>query len=159
MAALLRVVLRRCCRLPATGLGPLPAPASAPAARLLTGSASTPGSASASALAGPQDQALGFGDGEQPEVNLYDKYPEYHGFSSDPVSDLWNMRMAFFFGISLAIVMGSAFVHYLPDRGMRQWARREAERRLKHLETQGLPPIAENYYDTEKIVLPPSGSE
>ncbi|XP_072350232.1 NADH dehydrogenase [ubiquinone] 1 beta subcomplex subunit 11, mitochondrial [Scyliorhinus torazame] len=101
-----------------------------------------------------QGQPLGYGDGEQPEVNLYDKNPEYHGFSSDPVVDLWNMRLAFFFGISLAIVMGSVFVHYLPDRGMRQWSRREAERRLKHLETQGLPPIAENYYDTEKIVLP-----
>jgi len=43
--------------------------------------------------------------------------PDYHGFSSDPVVDVWNMRLTFFFGISLAIVMGSVFVYYLPDRG------------------------------------------
>ncbi|XP_078415386.1 NADH dehydrogenase [ubiquinone] 1 beta subcomplex subunit 11, mitochondrial-like [Cetorhinus maximus] len=91
--------------------------------------------------------------------NLYDKNPEYHGFSSDPVVDVWNMRLAFFFGVSLAIVMGSIFVHYLPDRGMRQWARREAERRLKHLEAEGLPPIRENYFDPDKIVLPPPSLE
>ncbi|XP_078393156.1 uncharacterized protein LOC144676662, partial [Cetorhinus maximus] len=114
MAALVRVVLRRCCR---PGLARLPAPVSA-SCRALSNTGPAPGSAPASAMAGPpHDHPVGYGDAQQPEVNLYDKNPEYHGFSSDPVVDVWNMRLAFFFGVSLAIVMGSIFVHYLPDRG------------------------------------------
>uniref|UniRef100_A0A672JLU8 NADH dehydrogenase [ubiquinone] 1 beta subcomplex subunit 11, mitochondrial n=1 Tax=Salarias fasciatus TaxID=181472 RepID=A0A672JLU8_SALFA len=54
--------------------------------------------------------------------------PDYHGFSSDPVEDTLNMRVG-------------TFIHYLPD--------------LR--EREGLPLISENYYDTEKIVLPSSG--
>lgn len=45
--------------------------------------------------------------------------PDYHGFSDDPFVDEWNMRLAFFFGISMAIVIGGTFIHYLPDHG---WA-------------------------------------
>lgn len=37
---------------------------------------------------------------------------------------------------------------------MRQWARREAERKVKEREAQGLPLIDSNYYDPSKIVLP-----
>ncbi|KAJ6655270.1 hypothetical protein lerEdw1_005462, partial [Lerista edwardsae] len=85
--------------------------------------------------------------------------PDYHGFDKDPVVDLWNMRLAFFFGISLTIVLGSTFVHYLPDHGMRQWARREAERLVKEREAQGLPLIDSNYYDPSKIILPPEDEE
>ncbi|EMP26551.1 Ubiquitin-like modifier-activating enzyme 1 [Chelonia mydas] len=44
--------------------------------------------------------------------------PDYHGFDADPVMDVWNMRLAFFFGISLCIVVGSTFLHYLPDHGV-----------------------------------------
>ncbi|XP_040919594.1 NADH dehydrogenase [ubiquinone] 1 beta subcomplex subunit 11, mitochondrial [Toxotes jaculatrix] len=93
------------------------------------------------------------------EVSEYVKNPDYHGFSSDPVVDEWNMRVGFFFGISLALVVGAAFIHYLPDHGMRQWARREAERVIQQRENEGLPLIDENYYDPSKIVLPSAGEE
>ncbi|XP_076841423.1 NADH dehydrogenase [ubiquinone] 1 beta subcomplex subunit 11, mitochondrial [Brachyhypopomus gauderio] len=93
------------------------------------------------------------------EVNPFDKNPDFHGFSEDPVVDEWNMRLVFFFGISMVIVVGGTFVHYLPDHGMRQWARREAERLVIQRETQGLPLIDENYYDPNKIVLPSSTEE
>ncbi|XP_053359985.1 NADH dehydrogenase [ubiquinone] 1 beta subcomplex subunit 11, mitochondrial [Clarias gariepinus] len=93
------------------------------------------------------------------EVNPFDKNPDYHGFSDDPFVDEWNMRLAFFFGISMAIVVGGTFIHYLPDHGMRQWARREAERLIILREAHGLPLIDENYYDPSKIVLPSSSDE
>ncbi|XP_006625337.1 NADH dehydrogenase [ubiquinone] 1 beta subcomplex subunit 11, mitochondrial [Lepisosteus oculatus] len=92
-------------------------------------------------------------------VSMYDKNKDYHGFHSDPHVDKWNMRAAFFFGISVAIVIGSAFIHYLPDHGMRLWARREAERVIKQREAQGLPVMDEYYYDPSKIVLPPVEEE
>ncbi|CAN9515949.1 unnamed protein product [Ophioblennius macclurei] len=91
------------------------------------------------------------------EVSPYVKNPDYHGFSSDPVEDAWNMKVGFFLGISVALVIGGTFIHYLPDPGKRQWARREAERLIVQRERDGLPLISENYYDTEKIVLPSSG--
>ncbi|KAK3566199.1 hypothetical protein QTP86_028908, partial [Hemibagrus guttatus] len=93
------------------------------------------------------------------EVNPFDKNPDYHGFSDDPFVDEWNMRLAFFFGISMAIVVGGTFIHYLPDHGMRQWARREAERLIVLREAQGLPLIHEDYYDPSKIVLPSSSDD
>ena len=56
-----------------------------------------------------------------PEYNLFlfvhCQNPDYHGFSSDPVVDEWNMRLGFFFGISVALVIGATFIHYLPDHG------------------------------------------
>ncbi|KAM6976816.1 NADH dehydrogenase [ubiquinone] 1 beta subcomplex subunit 11, mitochondrial [Aplochiton taeniatus] len=91
------------------------------------------------------------------EVSAYEKNPDYHGFSQDPVVDEVNMKLAFFFGISVAIVIGGTFIHYLPDHGMRQWARREAERLIKQREAEGVPLIGENYYDPSKIVLPGAG--
>ncbi|XP_035512203.1 NADH dehydrogenase [ubiquinone] 1 beta subcomplex subunit 11, mitochondrial [Morone saxatilis] len=91
------------------------------------------------------------------EVSQYVKNPDYHGFSSDPVVDEWNMRVGFFFGISVALVIGGTFIHYLPDHGMRQWARREAERLIEQREKEGLPLIEENYFDPNKIVLPTAG--
>ncbi|KAG8002381.1 NADH dehydrogenase [ubiquinone] 1 beta subcomplex subunit 11 [Nibea albiflora] len=87
------------------------------------------------------------------EVSQYVKNPDYHGFSSDPEVDVWNMRVAFFFGISVALVIGGTFIHYLPDHGMRQWARREAERVIQQREMENLPLIDENYYDPNKITL------
>ncbi|XP_003962936.1 NADH dehydrogenase [ubiquinone] 1 beta subcomplex subunit 11, mitochondrial [Takifugu rubripes] len=91
---------------------------------------------------------------EHGEVSPYVKNPDYHGFSSDPVVDEWNMRIAFFFGISVALVIGGTFIHYLPDHGMRQWARREAERLILQREKAGLPLIEENYYDPNTILQP-----
>ncbi|XP_068453236.1 NADH dehydrogenase [ubiquinone] 1 beta subcomplex subunit 11, mitochondrial [Clinocottus analis] len=96
---------------------------------------------------------------EHSEVSPFVKNPDYHGFSRDPVVDEWNMRVAFFFGISMALVVGGTFVHYLPDHGMRQWARREAERVIQLKEKEGLPLIDENYYDPSKIILPTAGEE
>ncbi|XP_063064347.1 NADH dehydrogenase [ubiquinone] 1 beta subcomplex subunit 11, mitochondrial [Engraulis encrasicolus] len=87
------------------------------------------------------------------EVNPYEENPDYHGFSRDATADAWNMKLSFFFSISIALVIGSAFVHYLPDRGLRQWARREAERLVLQREAEGLPIMTENYYDPSKIVL------
>uniref|UniRef100_A0AAX7V101 NADH dehydrogenase [ubiquinone] 1 beta subcomplex subunit 11, mitochondrial n=1 Tax=Astatotilapia calliptera TaxID=8154 RepID=A0AAX7V101_ASTCA len=60
----------------------------------------------------PEVQHSGHG-----EVSPYVKNPEYHGFSSDPVEDEWNMKVGFFFGISVALVIGGTFIHYLPDHG------------------------------------------
>ncbi|XP_072304633.1 NADH dehydrogenase [ubiquinone] 1 beta subcomplex subunit 11, mitochondrial [Eucyclogobius newberryi] len=88
------------------------------------------------------------------EVSPFVKNPDFHGFSSDPVVDEWNMRIGFFLGISVALVIGGTFIHYLPDHGMRQWARREAERLIQQRERDGLPLIGENYYDPSKIILP-----
>ncbi|XP_034021617.1 NADH dehydrogenase [ubiquinone] 1 beta subcomplex subunit 11, mitochondrial [Thalassophryne amazonica] len=51
------------------------------------------------------------------EFSPFVKNPDYHGFSDDPVVDVWNMRIAFFFGISMALVIGGTFIHYLPDPG------------------------------------------
>ncbi|KAG1971994.1 NADH dehydrogenase [ubiquinone] 1 beta subcomplex subunit 11, mitochondrial [Pimephales promelas] len=91
------------------------------------------------------------------EVSPFDKNPDFHGFHhSDPFVDEWNMRLAFFFSISVVIVIGGTFVHYLPDHGMRGWARREAERLIKQREAEGLPLMTENYYDPSTIVLPSS---
>ncbi|NXW56995.1 NDUBB dehydrogenase, partial [Eurystomus gularis] len=81
--------------------------------------------------------------------------PDYHGFSAEPDADVLNMRVVFFAGVSLAIVLGSVFLHYLPDYGLQQWARREAELRLLERERQGLPPIDSNYYDPARLALPP----
>ncbi|KAM3833935.1 NADH dehydrogenase [ubiquinone] 1 beta subcomplex subunit 11, mitochondrial [Diretmus argenteus] len=126
-----------------------------PAARFV--SQSTPsGAAGSAALTDLQPATEAHGHGE---VSPYVKNPDFHGFSSDPVVDVWNMRVAFFFGISVALVIGGTFIHYLPDHGMRQWARREAERIVLQRERDGLPIMEENYYDSSKIVLPTAGSQ
>ncbi|XP_003216754.1 NADH dehydrogenase [ubiquinone] 1 beta subcomplex subunit 11, mitochondrial [Anolis carolinensis] len=88
------------------------------------------------------------------EIPVFAKNPDYHGFDHDPVVDLWNMRVAFFFGISVVIVLGTTYLHYLPDNRMQNWARREAERKIKEREALGLPVLDSNYYDPSKIVLP-----
>ncbi|XP_054904483.1 NADH dehydrogenase [ubiquinone] 1 beta subcomplex subunit 11, mitochondrial [Poeciliopsis prolifica] len=93
------------------------------------------------------------------EVNPFAKNPDFHGFSTDPAEDVRNMRVGFFFGISVALVIGGTFVHYLPDQGMRKWARREAERLIQLREKDGLPLIEENYYDASKIILPSSSED
>ncbi|XP_057679227.1 NADH dehydrogenase [ubiquinone] 1 beta subcomplex subunit 11, mitochondrial [Corythoichthys intestinalis] len=114
------------------------------------------GAAGATAVTDLQQAAP---SGSHEEVSRFVKNPDYHGFSSDPVVDEWNMRLGFFFAISVCIVIGGTFIHYLPDHGMRQWARREAERVIIQREKEGLPLIDENYYDPSKIVLPSAGEE
>ncbi|XP_051841536.1 NADH dehydrogenase [ubiquinone] 1 beta subcomplex subunit 11, mitochondrial [Antechinus flavipes] len=93
-------------------------------------------------------------DPDKEDVNLYEKNPETHGFDEDPFIDMWNMRLVFFFGFSVAIVLGSTFVAYLPDYKMKDWARREAEYLVKLRESQGLPLLDSNYFDPNKIILP-----
>ncbi|XP_034731775.1 NADH dehydrogenase [ubiquinone] 1 beta subcomplex subunit 11, mitochondrial [Etheostoma cragini] len=133
----------------------LPRLLSKPPARFVSQSnrTSAAGSAAVTELHPAAEQA---GHGE---VSPYVKNPDYHGFSSDPVVDRWNMRVAFFFSISVVLVIGGTFIHYLPDHGMRQWARREAERVIQQREKAGLPVIGENYYDPNKIILAPAGEE
>ncbi|XP_068964820.1 NADH dehydrogenase [ubiquinone] 1 beta subcomplex subunit 11, mitochondrial [Petaurus breviceps papuanus] len=93
-------------------------------------------------------------DPEKEDINLYEKNPDSHGFDEDPFIDLWNMRLVFFFGVSVALVLGSTFLAYLPDYKMKEWARREAERLVTLREAQGLPLMTSNYFDPSKIVLP-----
>ncbi|XP_026539916.1 NADH dehydrogenase [ubiquinone] 1 beta subcomplex subunit 11, mitochondrial [Notechis scutatus] len=93
------------------------------------------------------------------EKTPFIKNPDFHGFSDDPVADVQNMRVAFFFGISICLVLGTTFLYYLPDHKMHHWARREAERRLKERTEQGLPILSSYYYDPSKIVLPPEEEE
>ncbi|XP_067171222.1 NADH dehydrogenase [ubiquinone] 1 beta subcomplex subunit 11, mitochondrial [Apteryx mantelli] len=83
------------------------------------------------------------------------KHPDTHGFSEDPAADVLNMRGAFVAGVSVAIVLGSVFLHYLPDYGLREWARREAERQIRTREAQGLPLVTPDYYDPARLPLPP----
>ncbi|MBN3306655.1 NADH dehydrogenase [ubiquinone] 1 beta subcomplex subunit 11, mitochondrial [Amia ocellicauda] len=127
------------------------------AARLVSQSRS-PGAAGSATVSDLQPAGHGDRHGHA-EVSPYEKNRDYHGFHEDPHVDEWNMKTVFFFGISVAIVLGGTFIHYLPDHGMRQWARQEAERVIKQREAQGLPLIEENYYDPSKIVLPPVSRE
>ncbi|XP_078732487.1 NADH dehydrogenase [ubiquinone] 1 beta subcomplex subunit 11, mitochondrial [Lampetra fluviatilis] len=85
-------------------------------------------------------------------IKVYEKNWEHHGFSDDSVADVWNMRLAFFSGLSVAIVLGAIFVHYLPEP--RVWLRREAERLVRERESAGLPLLTPDYYDRDSIVLP-----
>ncbi|KAM9856277.1 NADH dehydrogenase [ubiquinone] 1 beta subcomplex subunit 11, mitochondrial [Aulostomus maculatus] len=117
-------------------------------------SSSATGSTVVTGKHGPLPESAG-----HQEVNQFFKNPDYHGFSDDPVIDEWNMRLGCFFGISVALVIGGTFLHYLPDHGMQQWARREAERLILQREKEGLPLIEENYYDPKKIILPNPGKE
>ncbi|NWS50738.1 NDUBB dehydrogenase, partial [Probosciger aterrimus] len=108
-------------------------------------SAGTPG-----AVALPQVPLGAHAHEEEPMAN-----PDYHGFSDEPDVDVLNMRTAFFTGISVAIVLGSVFLHYMPDYGLQQWARREAEIQILERERRGLPLLDSNYYDPARLTLPP----
>ncbi|KAF1566089.1 NADH dehydrogenase [ubiquinone] 1 beta subcomplex subunit 11, mitochondrial, partial [Eudyptes schlegeli] len=81
--------------------------------------------------------------------------PDYHGFSAEPAADALNMRAVFFTGVSVAIVLGTVFLRYLPDYGLQQWARREAEIQIRERESRGLPLLDPNYYDPARLPLPP----
>ncbi|XP_012332818.1 NADH dehydrogenase [ubiquinone] 1 beta subcomplex subunit 11, mitochondrial [Aotus nancymaae] len=93
-------------------------------------------------------------DPEPEDENFYETNPDSHGYDKDPVIDLWNMRVVFFFGVSIVLVLGSTFVAYLPDKRMEQWSRREAERLVKYREANGLPILESNCFDPSKIQLP-----
>ncbi|EDL00747.1 NADH dehydrogenase [ubiquinone] 1 beta subcomplex subunit 11, mitochondrial [Mus musculus] len=93
-------------------------------------------------------------DPEPEDENVYAKNPDFHGYDSDPVVDVWNMRAVFFFGFSIVLVFGTTFVAYVPDYRMQEWARREAERLVKYREVNGLPIMESNYFDPSKIQLP-----
>ncbi|XP_074936415.1 NADH dehydrogenase [ubiquinone] 1 beta subcomplex subunit 11, mitochondrial [Phalacrocorax aristotelis] len=92
---------------------------------------------------------------EEPMAVAQRKNPDWHGFSADPAADLANMRAVFIAGISIAIVLGTVFLHYLPDYGLQQWARREAELQIRERESRGLPLLDPNYYDPARLALPP----
>ncbi|KAM9577004.1 NADH dehydrogenase [ubiquinone] 1 beta subcomplex subunit 11, mitochondrial [Trichechus inunguis] len=103
----------------------------------------------------PREPIIRWQEDPDPEdENLYEKNPDSHGYDKNPVVDLWNMRVVFFFGFSIVLVLGSTFVAYLPDYRMREWARREAERLVKYREANGLPIMESNCFDPSKIQLP-----
>ncbi|XP_059103403.1 NADH dehydrogenase [ubiquinone] 1 beta subcomplex subunit 11, mitochondrial-like isoform X2 [Peromyscus eremicus] len=93
-------------------------------------------------------------DPEPEDENLYATNPYYHGYDDDPVVDDWNMQAVFFFGFSIALVLGSTFVAYAPDYKMAEWTHREAEMLVKHREASGLPIMESNCFDPNKIQLP-----
>ncbi|XP_075041692.1 NADH dehydrogenase [ubiquinone] 1 beta subcomplex subunit 11, mitochondrial [Mixophyes fleayi] len=97
----------------------------------------------------------GHDDHEEDMSHSYERNPDWHGFSEDPTADVQNMRAVFFTGVSLCLVLGTVLVYYLPPRGMKHWARTEAERQIKKKEALGLPLIDINYYDPATLVLPP----
>lgn len=92
-------------------------------------------------------------DPDPEDENVYLKNPDFHGYNDDPKVDKWNMRSVFFFGFSIALVLGTTFVAYIPDYRMIEWARREAEMLVKHREANGLPIMESNYFDPTKINL------
>nr|XP_008505286.1 PREDICTED: NADH dehydrogenase [ubiquinone] 1 beta subcomplex subunit 11, mitochondrial [Equus przewalskii] len=99
----------------------------------------------------------GFVEQQEALIDLFfslPQNPDSHGYDKDPAVDLWNMRVVFFFGFSIVLVLGSTFVAYLPDYRMREWARREAERLVKYREANGLPLMESNCFDPSKIELP-----
>uniref|UniRef100_A0ABI7W8C7 NADH dehydrogenase [ubiquinone] 1 beta subcomplex subunit 11, mitochondrial n=1 Tax=Felis catus TaxID=9685 RepID=A0ABI7W8C7_FELCA len=138
-----------------------------PAARVRWESSSSRAVIAPSAVAGKRAPAPTVRWQEDPEPedeNLYEKNPDSHGYDRDPVTDVWNMRVVFFFGFSVVLVLGSTFIAYLPDYrcmgcprewdGMQEWARREAERLVKYREANGLPIMESNCFDPSKIQLP-----
>ncbi|XP_045394479.1 NADH dehydrogenase [ubiquinone] 1 beta subcomplex subunit 11, mitochondrial [Lemur catta] len=128
-----------------------------PAARVRWQSGSSRAVVAPSAVAGkrpPEPTMRWQEDPETEDENLYEKNPDYHGYDKDPVLDVWNMRVVFFFGFSIVMVLGGTFVAYLPDYRMQEWSRREAERLVKYREANGLPIMESNYFDPSKIQLP-----
>ncbi|KAL4844866.1 hypothetical protein H8958_021375 [Nasalis larvatus] len=93
-------------------------------------------------------------DPEPEDENFYETNPDSHGYDKDPNLDVWNMRVVFFFGVSIVLVLGSTYVAYLPDYRMKEWSRREAERLVKYREANGLPIMESNYFNPSKIQLP-----
>ncbi|XP_020653333.1 NADH dehydrogenase [ubiquinone] 1 beta subcomplex subunit 11, mitochondrial [Pogona vitticeps] len=96
---------------------------------------------------------------EESGTEEFIKNPDYHGFDSNPVVDLWSMRISFFCGVSIMFVLGFAFVAYMPPKGMTDWGYREAERLVKEREAKGLPVMDYYCFDPSKIVLPPDDEE
>ncbi|XP_070146363.1 NADH dehydrogenase [ubiquinone] 1 beta subcomplex subunit 11, mitochondrial [Ovis canadensis] len=128
-----------------------------PAASVRWESSSSRAVIAPSTLAGgrPSEPTLRWQEDSEPEdENLYEKNPDSHGYDKDPAVDVWNMRVVFFFGFSIVLVLGSTFVAYLPDYRMQEWARREAERLVKYREAHGLPLMESNCFDPSKIQLP-----
>ncbi|XP_048191696.1 NADH dehydrogenase [ubiquinone] 1 beta subcomplex subunit 11, mitochondrial [Perognathus longimembris pacificus] len=128
-----------------------------PAARVRWESSSSRAVVAQSVVAGkraPEPAAQWLEDPEPEDENAYEKNPDFHGYDENPSVDLWNMRAVFFFGVSIVLILGSTFVAYMPDYGMREWARREAERLVKYREANGLPLMESNYFDPSKIQLP-----
>uniref|UniRef100_A0A7N5JJL3 NADH dehydrogenase [ubiquinone] 1 beta subcomplex subunit 11, mitochondrial n=2 Tax=Ailuropoda melanoleuca TaxID=9646 RepID=A0A7N5JJL3_AILME len=128
-----------------------------PAARVRWESSSSRAVIAPSAVAGkrmPEPTTVRWQEDPDPEdENLYEKNPDSHGYDKDRVVDLWNMRVVFFFGFSVVLVLGSTFIAYLPDYRMQEWARREAERLVKYREANGLPIMESNCFDPSKIQL------
>ncbi|XP_030828572.1 NADH dehydrogenase [ubiquinone] 1 beta subcomplex subunit 11, mitochondrial [Strongylocentrotus purpuratus] len=82
-----------------------------------------------------------------------------HGFHDDPYWDTYAYRVIFFTTISIVMVFGPAFVHYLPDPTGREWARKEALVVLDERRAAGALVIDPNFIDPSKLVLPEEDPE
>uniref|UniRef100_A0A8C8ZPT7 NADH dehydrogenase [ubiquinone] 1 beta subcomplex subunit 11, mitochondrial n=1 Tax=Prolemur simus TaxID=1328070 RepID=A0A8C8ZPT7_PROSS len=130
-----------------------------PAARVRWESGSSRAVVAPSAVAGkrpPEPTMRWQEDPETEDENLYEKNPDYHGYDKDPVLDVWNMRVVFFFGFSIVMVLGapSTSTPAAAASRMQEWSRREAERLVKYREANGLPIMESNCFDPSKIQLP-----
>lgn len=78
-----------------------------------------------------------------------------YGFSrTDKEEDRQITRATWFMGLSVAMGVTIFMWSYLPDRQYTEWAHREAYIVLRNREAAGLEPIAPDYIDPSKIVLP-----
>ncbi|XP_070558241.1 NADH dehydrogenase [ubiquinone] 1 beta subcomplex subunit 11, mitochondrial-like [Ptychodera flava] len=83
-----------------------------------------------------------------------------HGWSeTDPALDTMTNRVTFFFTVSIVLVFGTLFMHYMPDTTGRLWAEKEAHIVLAEREAAGLPLIDPNYIDPSNIILPAEDEE
>nr|XP_054749894.1 uncharacterized protein LOC129255572 [Lytechinus pictus] len=82
-----------------------------------------------------------------------------HGFHDDPYWDTYAYRVIFFTTISIVMVFGPAFVHYIPDPTGREWAMKEAQIVLEERRAAGAPVIDPNFIDPSKLVLPEEDPE
>lgn len=89
---------------------------------------------------------------EQNDINS----PHYltWGFDKDNFVDLWSKRIIFFFGVSIVMVLGPVYFHYLPDVKNIKWTRAEAERVLRERREAGEPLINPDFVPRDKIILP-----
>lgn len=95
---------------------------------------------------------------EQNDINS--PYYLTWGFDAkDNFVDLWSKRIIFFFGVSVVLVLGPVYYHYLPDPKNRKWSHQEAHRVLKERREAGLPLIDPDFVPRDKIILPDDEEE
>ncbi|PIK45487.1 putative NADH dehydrogenase [Apostichopus japonicus] len=89
---------------------------------------------------------------EQNDINS--PYYLTWGFDKNNFIDLWSKRFILFFGVSVVLVLGPVYYHFLPDNKNIKWNRAEALRVLQERREAGLPLIDPDFVSRDKIVLP-----